>query len=194
MRTSAPPEVSDFSVLVKAVHLAPDACPYCQCATKQFYASNGTSRTKVQHLLDEPLAFRRVRIELTRRNFRCEACGRSGLLPLWGVGERQRQTDRLVRHVEHASLFRPFAEVALTTGLSERKVRRVFDAHVRRLKETVEFDLPRVIGLDGIKIRKKGRFVVITDVERRLVLHVWNYSRASDKDDPTAGGCVAKII
>jgi hypothetical protein len=31
-----------------------------------------------------------------------------------------------------------------------------------------------------------GRFVVITDVERRLVLHVWNYSRASNKKDPEA--------
>lgn len=188
VRTTAPPEVGDFSILVKAEQLAPDACPYCQCGNKQLFASNGTRRNQVQHLLDEPRGCRRVRIELTRRNFRCkaEACRRSGLLPLWGVGESQRQTDRLVRHVEHAALFRPFAEVALTTGLSERKVRDVFDAHIRQLERDVEFESPRVIGLDGIKIRKQGRFVVITDIERRLVLHVWNYSRASEKKRSTA--------
>lgn len=186
LRTIASPEVGDFSILVKAVQTTPDSCPYCRCATKKFKASNGTRGAKVQHLLDEPRGSRRVRIELTRRNFRCEACRRTGLLPLWGVGERQRRTDRLVHHVEHAALLRPFAQVALTTSLSERQVREVFDVRVRQLERTIEFELPRVIGLDGITIRKVGRFVVITDVERKLVLHVWNYSRASDKDDPTA--------
>ncbi len=186
LRTTAPPEVGDFSILVRALQLEPDSCPYCYCATEQFHPSNGTRSNKKQRLLDEPRGFRRVLIELTRRNFRCESCGASGLLPLWGVGEGQRLTDRLVRHVEHVSLLRPFAEVGLMTGLSERKVRQVFDAHVRQLNRTVKFELPRVIGLDGIKIRKMGRFVVITDVERKLVLHVWNYSRASDKKDPEA--------
>jgi transposase len=185
LQTTAQPEVGDYSIIVKAMQLVPASCPYCDCATKQFHSSNGT-RQKQQCLLDEPRGFRRVRIELTRRNFRCEACGTYGLLPLWGVKERQRLTDRLVHHVELVSLLRPHAEVALMTGLSGRKVREVFDAHVRQLEKTVEFELPRVIGLDGITIRKKGRFVVITDVERKLVLHVWNYSRASAKDDPQA--------
>lgn len=72
------------------------------------------------------------------------------------------------------------------TRLSARKVREVFDVHVSHLEKTVVFELPRIIGLDGITIRKKGRFVVITDVERSLVLHVWNYSRASDKKDTQA--------
>jgi len=135
----------------------------------------------------EPRGFRRVRIELTRRNFRCGDCGASGLLPLWGVREGQRATDRLIHHVEHASLFRPFAEVALNTGLSRRKVKEVFDGYVGRLAETVSFEPPRVIGIDGIKIRKKGYFTVITDIEHRLVLHMWGYSRGEkNKNDRQA--------
>jgi transposase len=103
------------------------------------------------------------------------------------VREGQRATDRLVSHVEHASLFRPFAEVELMTGLSRRKVKEVFDGYVNRLRETVSFDPPRVIGLDGIKIRKKGYYTVITDVERRLVLHMWGYSRGKkNKNDRQA--------
>jgi transposase len=138
-------------------------------------------------LLDEPRGFRRVRIELTRRNFRCDVCGTAGLLPLWGVREGQRVTDRLVSHVEHASLFRPFAEVELITGLSRRKVKEVFDGYVNRLREVVSFEPPRVIGLDGIKIRKKGYYTVITDIERRLVLHMWGYSRGKkNKNDRQA--------
>jgi hypothetical protein len=54
--------------------------------------------------------------------------------------------------------------------------------------------LPRVIGLDGIKIRKLGRFVVVTDVERKLVLHVWNYSRARHKKDPQAATCALILL
>lgn len=185
LRTTSPPEVGDFSILIRAEQERPASCPYCGCADKQFH-SNGTRSEKPQGLLDEPRGFRRVRIELTRRNFRCDACGASGLLPLWGVREGQRSTDRLVSHVEHVSLFRPFAEVALTTGLSRRKVKDIFDGYVGRLRKTVSFEPPRVIGIDGIKIRKKGLFAVITDVERRLVLHMWRYSREEKKDDRQA--------
>jgi transposase len=186
LRTSAPPEVGDFSILVRAEQLEQTACPYCGCADEQYLPSNGTRSGKPQGLLDETHGFRRVRIELTRRNFRCAACGASGLLPLWGVREGQRATDRLVSHVEHVSLLRPFAEVALSTGLSRRKVGEVFDDYVSHLRETVTFEPPRVIGLDGIKIRKKGLFAVVTDVERRLVLHMWRYSREGKKDDRQA--------
>jgi transposase len=185
LRTTAPPEVGDFSILVRARQERPDACPYCGCTDRRF-RSNGTRAGKPQELLDEPRGFRRLRIELTRRNFRCASCGDSGLLPLWGVREGQRATDRLVGHVEHVSLFRPFAEVELMTGLSRRKVREVFDGYVNRLRETVSFEPLRVIGLDGIKIRKKGYYTVITDVERRLVLHMWGYSRGKKKDDRQA--------
>lgn len=181
--TTAPPEVGDFSILIRAEQTEQPTCSYCRCADEQYMPSNGTRAGKPQMLLDEPRGFRRVRIELTRRNFRCDACGASGLLPLWGVREGQRATDRLVGHVEQASLFRPFAEVALTTGLSRRKVAEVFDRYVRRLDEAVTFEAPRVIGIDGIKIRKKGLFAVVTDLKRRLVLHVWKYSREEKKFD-----------
>lgn len=177
--TTTSPEVGDFSILVHAEQERPVSCPYCECADRRF-RSNGTRSKQPQELLDEPRGFRRVRIELTRRNFRCGDCGASGLLPLWGVREGQRATDRLIRHVEHASLFRPFAEVALTTGLSPRKVKEVFDGYVGRLGEAVSFERPRVIGIDGIKIRKKGYYTVITDIERRLVLHMWGYSRGEE--------------
>lgn len=173
LRTTAPPEVGDFSILVRAEQSEMAACPYCGCADERYQPSNGMRRRKPQELLDDPRGFKRVRIELTRRNFRCDFCGASGLLPLWGVRERQRATDRLVSHVEQVSLFRPFAEIELMTGLSRRKVKEVFNGYVGRLRETVSFEPPRVIGLDGIKIRKKGFFTVITDVERRLVLHMW---------------------
>lgn len=186
LQTTAPPEVGDFSILVRAVQLAPDSCPYCACATIQFQASNGTRTKQKQRLLDEPRGFRRVLIELTRRNFRCEACKRSGLLPLWGVGEGQHLTERLTCYVEHASLLRPHAQVAMMTGLSSRKVRQVFDSYVRRLEKTVVFEPPRVIGIDGITLRKKGRFVVVTDLERKLVLYVWKYSRGKAKKDAQA--------
>lgn len=191
LRTTAPPEVGDFSILIRAEQGRPALCPYCGCADRRF-RSNGTRSKKPRGLLDEPRGFMRVRIELTRRNFRCGKCCDSGLLPLWGVREGQRETDRLVSHVEHASLFRPFAEVELTTGLSPRKVKEIFDGYVGRLRETVSFEPPRVIGLDGIKIRKKGLFTVVTDVERRLVLHMWKYSRGAQKDD--LGAAVRALV
>jgi transposase len=153
LRTTAAPEIGDFYIRVKAQQEKVASCPQCGCDTKQF-KHNGT-RTRPQLLLDEPRGFRRVLIELTRRTFRCAECNKSGLLPLSGVGKKERMTDRLASHIEHMSLLRPHAEVALMTGISRRKVREVFDAYIPHLKKTVDFEPPRVIGLDSLKIRGK---------------------------------------
>src|SRR5205085_2766328 len=93
LRTSASPEIGDFYIRVRAKQERTAACPHCGCATKEF-KHNG-SRSKPQLLLDEPRGARRILVELTRRSFRCESCGKAGLLPLSGVGEGQRMTDRL---------------------------------------------------------------------------------------------------
>jgi transposase len=180
LRTTATPEIGDFYIRVKAQQEKVASCPHCGCDTKQF-KHNGT-RTRPQLLLDEPRGFRRVLIELTRRTFRCAECNKSGLLPLSGVGKKERMTARLASHIEHMSLLRPHAEVALMTGISRRKVREVFDAYMPYLKKTVDFEPPRVIGLDSLEIRGKGCYAVVTDIERRLVLRMWKYAEEGEKN------------
>ena len=87
-------------------------------------------------------------------------------------------TDSLVKYVQKLSLIRPTREVALFTGASTKTIREIMTEYWQHLDNTVQFDTPRVLGLDGVFARvkddqgksKKKECLIITDIEAGLCI------------------------
>jgi transposase len=146
---------------------APGRCPHCPNTLFGLKAHG----TKSQTIKDAPMRGRTVEIVIKRRRYRCPVCGRTCLQPFVGVDERWGMTLRLVELVERESLTKPFNQVAQETGVAPSTVRAIFREHIARLEQSVCFETPRVLGLDGVYIRRKER-LVLTDIERRRVVQI----------------------
>lgn len=168
VRTLAEPTIENFSIQVRAEQLWLHKCPKCGCDSRDF-RSNGTRQ---QRVLDEPRGHNSVKILLTRRNFKCRACGGAGLLPLACLVERGCMTRRLLDYIEKESLLRPFREVAPQVGLSAKTVREIFKERVAECERTASFTPPRVLGIDGVYIERKER-AILTDIERGTIIDIW---------------------
>jgi transposase len=87
-------------------------------------------------------------------------------------------TSRLVGYISKLALIRPARQVALMTGASIKTIREILIAHRKHLDETVRFETPRVLGLDGVFAREKDaegksrktECAILTDIEAGLVI------------------------
>lgn len=166
-------------IVVKASSLdTPKNCPHCEAPADQL-APNGTKKRK---LIDLPFHRRRVIIEMRLQRYRCKACHRTSLQPLEGVKDGANITDRLRAVVEEESLVRSYKDSASLWKLSERSVRKIFEAQAQRLRKTKMPPLPRVLGLDGVYFARKER-LMMTDLDKDRVLNVL----ATVKEDKLIG-------
>lgn len=130
----------------------PEHCP--RCGTPRL--SDGSTRPRLiqngrkhQVFLDLPHHLQRVGLVVNRHRWLCNQCGCSFWEPLPGIHPHFQATARLVAFVGRMGLNHLFAEVAETTGLSERTVRRMcqeewgrqlaVDGH-ESLTQTTKFD------------------------------------------------------
>lgn len=74
-------------------------------------------------------------------------------------------TTRMVRHIERHCLGKTFAELFREVWVDDKTIRHIFDDYVARLKETVVFGTPEVLGIDELKIIGRCR-AMITNVEK----------------------------
>lgn len=160
------PSTNSVRVLAELTPV-PGACPHCPNSLFALKAHG----TKSQTIKDAPMRGRTVEIAVKRRRYRCPVCGRTCLQPFTDVDERWGMTNRLVEFVERESLLKPFNQVAQETGVAPSTVRAIFREYVARLEQEVCFETPRVLGLDGVYIRRKER-LVLTDIERRRVVQI----------------------
>jgi transposase len=167
MKTTGRVPSTDSLRVLAELTTVPGACPHCPNSLFGLKAHG----TKSQTIKDAPMRGRTVEIVVKRRRYRCPVCGRTCLQPFAGVDERWGMTLRLVEFVERESLLKPFNQVAQETGVAPSTVRAIFREYVARLEEEVCFETPRVLGLDGVYIRRKER-LVLTDIERRRVVQI----------------------
>jgi len=124
--------------------------------------------TRKQLLMDLPVHGKRVGIELTRKRYRCTACGVTFLQQLPDVDERSQMTRRLARYIEEQSIHRTFTSVAGDVGVDEKTVRNIFRAYVKRLDETTVFVTPEKMGIDEVHLLRKPRCVMTNLTERTI--------------------------
>jgi transposase len=160
------PSTNNLRVLAELT-TEPGACPHCPNSLFKLKPHG----TKTQVIADAPARGKTVEIAVKRRRYRCPVCGRTCLQPFVGVDERWGMTERLVEFVKNESLLKPFNQAAEETGVAPSTVRAIFREHVAELERTMTFETPRVLGLDGVYVRRKER-LVMTDIERRRVVQM----------------------
>ena len=138
--------------------LVPTVCPACHNTLYR----HGSQR---QTYLDTPMHRKRVVIEIDRKRYRCKVCGKTLFEPLPAMDGKRLATIRLVQHIERHCLRKTFAELSREVGVDDKTIRHIFDDYVARLKETVVFETPEVLGIDELKIIGQYR-AMITNVEK----------------------------
>jgi transposase len=136
----------------------PTTCPTCHNALYR----HGSQR---QTYLDTPMHGKRVLIEIDRKRYRCKVCGKTLFEPVPSMDSKRLATTRLVQHIERHCLRKTFAELSREVGVDDKTIRHIFDDYVARLKETVVFETPEVLGIDELKIIGQYR-CMITNVEK----------------------------
>lgn len=141
--------------------IEPTACPEC----RQGLYRHGSKR---QSFMDTPIHGKRVLIEMNRKRYRCKACGKTLFEPLSAIDGKRLATSRLVQHIERHCLRKTFAELSREVGVDEKTVRHIFDDYVARLKGTVVFETPEILGIDELKIIGQYR-AMITNIEKQAL-------------------------
>lgn len=122
-----------------------------------------------QRILDVPQGRKQRHIKLRRLRWKCKGCGATITQPLSFMAEEHNMTQRLLEYVQVQSLLRTDLNVAEETGVSVRTVRTIRKRFAAHLEGTVQFETPRVLGLDGVRADGSRR-VIFTDIEAHLVL------------------------
>ncbi|HER35050.1 MAG TPA: ISL3 family transposase [Halothiobacillaceae bacterium] len=138
--------------------VVPTSCPACFNALYR----HGTQR---QTYMDTPMHGKRVLIEIERKRYRCKVCGKTLFEPLPSMDGKRQATSRLIEYIEARCLRKTFADLSREIGVDDKTIRHVFDDYIRRLKETVVFETPEIMGIDELKIIGQYR-AMITNIEK----------------------------
>lgn len=124
----------------------PTACPHCGGEALHRHG------TKLQSFMDTPMHGKRVELSFERKRFRCTACGKTLLDSLPSMDSKRQMTSRLVTYIEQRCIQSTFAEVSREVGVDDKTVRHVFDDYTSHTQESVIYEVPRVLGIDELKI------------------------------------------
>ena len=144
---------------------------HCQkkgCGSKDI---KGHGWTKEQRLAHTPLDGRPRRIAYRRRIYYCKTCKKPCFQPVLGRYKGTNMTRRLRRYIAKQSLLPEISFISLANevGRSEKNIRDVFKKHVAHLESIRGIEAPRVMGMDGVYV-KRHESLIVTDIERRRVV------------------------
>lgn len=120
-------------------------------------------------IMDTPIHGKRVGIWVNRRRFRCSTCMVTFYESIPAKDGKRQVTSRLIAYIEKQSLVRPFAQIADEVGLDEKTIRNIFNDYIEKMESTINFETPRVMGIDEIHIISKPR-CVITNIEQQTLV------------------------
>lgn len=127
---------------------------------------------KKEHLfMDTPIHGKRVGILIERQRYRCKSCNGTFFANIEDLDSKRNCTNRLMAYIEKQSLTHTFVSIALTVGVDEKTVRNIFSDYIERLSKTVDFETPKLMGIDEIHIIKKPR-CVITNIEQNTIIDI----------------------
>ncbi|HRB16184.1 MAG TPA: ISL3 family transposase [Nitrospira sp.] len=151
----------------RAVTEAPPAnCPGCQ--NSMSLLKYGQKEISFDDL---PLRGSPVRVKLSRQRYKCDQCKLLFIEPVEVLSPEWRATWRLVMAIAHASLHRPFLQLAKEYGMHERTIRRIAHSFFRVLDSMAQLPTPQWLGIDEVKVHGIPR-VVFTNLKKRLTYHM----------------------
>lgn len=166
-------------ILIVARSLSqPSHCPRCGCPASML-KPNGWTRRRC--LKDEPRGLMVVRLYFLLQRYLCRSCKKPSQQPMEGIAPHRKVTERLLLLV-HREIFRSsFAVLAQRTGIGEQTVHNIFTDFAEELAETVRFETPRQIGIDGVYIENEERCIVVDLIKGRPIalLPAANYAEVS---------------
>ncbi len=151
----------------------PTACPHCGSEALHRHG------TKLQSFMDTPMHGKRVELSFERKRFRCTACGKTLLDSLPSMDSKRQMTSRLVTYIEQRCIQSTFAEVSREVGVDDKTIRHVFDDYTSRTQESVIYEVPRVLGIDELKIVGEYR-CMLTNIEKNSVFDLLKNRRKVD--------------
>lgn len=145
-------------------------CPRCQQAAGRGYDHKQRS---VRHVAVFGM---RTILHFDKRRFECEVCGQPFSELLSWIEPKRRQTRAYEAHIYDQVQKTTRKQVALQEGLSEATVLDIFKKKAREKQRQERQGPVRFLGVDEISVRKGHRnyALVLTDLERRCVLEVFN--------------------
>ncbi len=173
-------EETDWGIKVQVEYRVRDAeCPECGEKTARVHSR------KVQVKRDRRLWDKPVYLALTKRRFRCGACGKvfSESDPV--CGRRKRTSERFRSYLGHEAIDHTVRQVARKEGVGETLVRGCVTEEARRLLGARASPHPaRVLGLDEFSIRKGQVYdTAIVDLEHKEVTGVVSGHRQQEVAD-----------
>lgn len=121
--------------------------------------------------MDTPIHGKRVGVLVQRQRYRCKSCNGTFFAHIEDLNGKRNCTNRLIEYIEKQSLTHTFVSIAHAVGVDEKTVRNIFSDYVERLSETVDFEIPKLMGIDEIHIIKKPR-CVITNIEQNTIIDI----------------------
>lgn len=142
--------------------------PTCTCHIKEVKAH---TPFVMKGILDLPRGHKIVMADITRRRWMCKTCKKTVTQPLKILAEdRYRMTRRLLEYCAVQALLRTELSLAGETGVEVRTIREIRKQYAERLKSEIQFDTPRVLGLDGVRADNKKRRIILTNIEAGEVI------------------------
>lgn len=158
LSTQAVHDLGDHYHVEAVGSVTPTVCLYC-------FGLLHRHGSQKQTYMDCPSHGKRVLIGIERKRYRCKECRKTLFEPLPDIDPKRQATTRLIRYIESHCLRKTFAELSREVGVDDKTIRHIFDDYVKRLKETVHFETPEVLGIDELKIIGQYR-AMITNVEK----------------------------
>ncbi|MHB1605749.1 MAG: ISL3 family transposase [Leptospirales bacterium] len=157
-------EEADGDYTIRAETVAPPIrCIHCESESLAGFGRRG------QGIRDLPVHGKRVKVFIVTRRFRCSSCGKTFYEPLPEIDDKRLMTKRLLRWLEERSLRQTFLKLGEETGISNMTVRKVFECYEQRLRQSIRFETPEVLGIGKARLIRKPR-TVLTNVASGLVL------------------------
>ena len=152
--------------LVEAAYdVKPDHCPKCGSLQKPYRHGPITV-----DYTDAPVHGRQTTVRVTVQRYRCRDCGKTFNQPLPDMDPARLMTKRLVSYVADQGLVTTYAKVSADTGLNEKTVRDVCNAHISRLLSEHRVTAPVALGIDELTLDGGERRSIFTDIGERRIL------------------------
>lgn len=154
----------DYTIHAETI-VPPVRCIHCESKLLVGFGRRG------QGIRDLPIGGKKVKIFVVTRRFRCNSCGKTFYEPLPEIDDKRLMTKRLLKWLEQRSLRQTFLQLGEETGVSNMTVRKVFERYEQRLRGSIRFETPEVLGIDKAWLIRKTR-TVFSNVRSGLILEM----------------------